>query len=299
MANTLEDLTLQTSARLYDTWLLGACKRLNADTAVRLLTATTLKLRQPFLPVGNADVVEQTGEGAAATEDPYKVGLTEASFVTFRSQQTVSNELLADSDVLALLAVNMAEAIAEAAQGYLLTRIGAGAVAGFRAVEAVNANGTPTAADIRQMLSGTGGAGITGLADKAFWNCAERKRLVMASHPGTQERYYAQVISAATGVANFAAHQLMTADRVPAPVFGVPWYTDEAMPLAGNAGAQPHVLAFDPSQVVLAEKGLVVSLDTESRMGFNQTVIHATYRAAGALMNPRAAFGLYLTAKPV
>lgn len=298
MANTLEDLTLQTSSRLYDTWLLGACKRLTADSARRLLTSSTLKLRQPFLKAGAVDVVEQVAAGGTVTEQGYEVGLEETSFITFRSQQTVSNELMSDSDVMALLAEAMAGEISEAAEGYLLGRIGSMAAAASRTANAAAANGTPTAPDIRQMLSATGATGIAA-ADTAFWNCAERKRLVMASHPGTQERYYAQVVQSATGVANFAAHQLMTADRVPAPVFGVPWYTDAAMPLSTTAQALPHIIAFDPSQVVLAEKGLVVSLDTESRMGFNQTVIHATYRAAGALMNPRAAFGLYLTAKPV
>lgn len=294
MANTLEDLTLATTSRLYDNWLLAACKRISADSARRLLNAGTLKLRAPY--VATADAVEVPAEKAPVTEDNVTVGLSETAFVTFRTQQTISNELLADSDVLGIVAEVMAGEIAETVQGYLLERIGAGAYAGTRTANAASA-GTINSDEFRQLLSSGGAAGPFG-ADTPLWNCAERKRLMMASHPGTQERYYKTVISTVTGISNFGAHQLMTADRVPAPIFGVPWYTHAAMPAVGTASTTPQVLAFDPQQVVLAERPVVVALDTESRMGFNQTVIHASYRAAGVLMNPRAAFGLYLTARP-
>jgi hypothetical protein len=293
MANTLEDLTLATTSRLYDNWLLAACKRISADSARRLLGAGTLKLRAPY--VATADTVEVPAEKAPVTEDNVTVGLSETAFVTFRTQQTISNELLADSDVLGIVAEVMAGEIAETVQGYLLERIGAVAYAGARtataATQAINSD------EFRQLLSSGGAAGPLG-ADMPLWNCAERKRLMMASHPGTQERYYKTVISTVTGISNFSAHLLMTADRVPAPIFGVPWYTHAAMPALATASTTPQVLAFDPQQVMLAERPVVVALDTESRMGFNQTVIHASYRAAGVLMNPRAAFGLYLTERP-
>jgi hypothetical protein len=78
-----------------------------------------------------------------------------------------------------------------------------------------------------------------------------------------------------------------------ASVAGIPWYSDESMPKPSVAGAlpttQPHILIFNPLQVLLAIKSPVrVTLDTESLMASNQTTVHATFRAAGSMLNPKS-----------
>jgi len=244
-------------------------------------------------------VATGTAEGATSTEQAYTFGAVSTNFITFRSLQTVSNELLQDSDAMQVVAASMAGEISEAVQAHLLTRIGEDLVAAAPANRLVFADSSnPAFVTLRQLTNGIGGTGLgtspyDAAAGAALWNCEERKRIVMASHNEVLERFY-ESNSSGSSVTRFQS-MVMVEDRVPCPIYGVPWYTDKSMPLAATTSATPHVLIFDPQQVLLVSKGLVVRVDTESRMAYNQSVIHATFRAAGALMNPRAAVGSYLS----
>jgi hypothetical protein len=293
-------LTLRAQERVYDTWLLQRCKIVEGDTIYRMLADANTGVKQPYIKTRDT-VAQGTAEGATSTEQNYTFGAFSPNFITFRSLQTVTNELLQDSDAMDVLTSAMAGEIAQKVQGYLLDRIGSDLAesdpANRMALEAVN---NPTFVTLRQMLSGTGASGAgTGsrvvAQETEVWNCEERKRILIASHPSLLERFF-ESNSTGSAITRFQS-MVMVEDGTPAPIYEVPWYTDASMPLAATISPTPQVLIFDPQRVLLVSKGLVIRVDTESRMAYNQSVIHATFRAAGALMQDTAAAGIY-TADP-
>ena len=87
-------------------------------------------------------------------------------------------------------------------------------------------------------------------------------------------------------------------ESAPDTIWGRPVYTSNAM-LSGASGAQAgvtgaHILFIDLSQVILYEQPLLVTVDRQTLLGNNQSVIYATQRAVGALMNNEAVASLNL-----
>ena len=118
-------------------------------------------------------------------------------------------------------------------------------------------------------------------------------KLMIVSHPAAVTSF---LTSASSGVVA-ASHSIVSAiNREPGvleTILGIPWYTDESLPKPSVAGALPtslpHILIFNPLQVLLAIKSPVrVYLDTESGIASNQTTVHATFRAAGSMLNPKS-----------
>lgn len=255
---------------------------------------------------GTAVDITSTGTGThtlvfVSVEEAFVIGQYAPSFETFRAVQIVSNELLADSTVMETVSTVMAKAIAERVQGYLLGRIGAAIAVARHNVNATT-DGHATFTNLLRLVSNIGPAAVGGVAaSTTLFNCTQRSRLLLASHSVHQSHHLAT--DAVFGTANQILGRVMatdserTEDGVYRPVYSVPWYTDDSLPSATSGlaiASTPDIMAFDPMQVMLAEKPLVIALDTESRMASNQTVIHATYRAAGALMHPKAAAGYSL-----
>ena len=87
-------------------------------------------------------------------------------------------------------------------------------------------------------------------------------------------------------------------DSTPDTIWGRNVYTSNAMrtpdngALAGVTGA--HILLVDLSQIILYEQPLLVTVDRQTLLGNNQSVIYATQRAVGALMNPEAIVSMNL-----
>jgi len=271
---------------------------------VRDVTANTFKLA---LTAGGAAIdITTTGTGThtmmfASLEESYTFGAYQPAFETFRTMQIVSNELLADSQVLNVVSTAMASAISEKVQGYLLAKIGAAVTTARHNVNETT-GGHATFTNLLRMCSNIGPAAIGGVAaGTTLFKQEQRSRLCMASAP-VHQTHHLQTDSV-FGSTNQIIGRVIAMDSercedgVYRAVYGVPWYTDDSMPTAtsGLAIADcPDILIFDPTQVMLADKGLVVSVDRESRMAFNQSIIHATFRAAGAVMHPKAAAGYSL-----
>jgi hypothetical protein len=264
------------------------------------------------------DVPAAVAEAAARSSlTSATFGLFNPTFQTFRTLQTVSNELLADAKVMEILGYQFAMNLAEQTQAYLLGIIGASVVGTTRHHFNPNGgsvgttDGVPTFKVLSALVNGTpssanwatstrGGIAV----DTAMFTATERQMLVMASHPSSLANFLFDTNSGATAS---NAHVIISNDpEHPGcmnPIMGIPWYTDASLPVpsavAASVSSTPHILIFNPAQVMLAVKSeVVVTLDTESAIDSNQTVVHATYRAAGAMMNPKSAAAYSLKTLP-
>jgi len=374
---TVKGLQSVVADRIYNTWLLKRCRRIDGNNAFRSVADASLGLRMPYSIVPDAvsvlseniiggrtftgaaatDVITSTAHGLSngmtievyniggalptglsagttyfvrdAAADTFKVALTASGaavditgagtgtnylltreietsqtyglynpqFKTYRSMQIVTNELLADSTAMDVVASQMAGAISEKVQGDLLATIAA-SVLSTRHSYNDTSNGNASFDLLFRMVTNIGVASGGIPANTTVYNCEQRQRLVFASHSFHLQAYINQAHGSA---ANKAIVQTLIGDSehhgIPTPILGLPWYTDDAMNFATSGQATtdaPDILIFDPTQVLLAEKEMVVTLDTQSRMASNQSIIYTTYRAAGALMHPRAAAGYSL-----
>ena len=300
-------------SRIYETWLLRNIHRVDASSAMRMIdttypssvkTTTPLKLKVPYSI--NEDVARTVAEDASLAETSATFGQYAPSFVTFRTKQVVSNELLEDAKIREILAYQIAENIAESVQAYVLTQIGA-AVAGTTRHHRNNNGasvGTTTGIPDQMILTSltsstpivatwTSALGGAIAAETPIFKFTERSKLMIVSHPAAASTF---LLNAGSGIDAVSRAQIVGLDRDPemiAAVAGIPWYSDESMPKPSVAGAlpttMPHILIFNPLQVLLAIKSPVcVYLDTESGMASNQTTVHATFRAAGSMLNPKS-----------
>jgi hypothetical protein len=307
-------------SRIYETWLLRNIHRVDASSAMRMIdttlvsnggnpetftkTTTPMKLKVPYSI--NEDVARVVAEDASLAETSATFGQYAPNFVTFRTKQVVSNELLEDAKIREILGYQFAENIAESLQAYVLTQIGA-AVAGTTRHHRNNLGasvGTTTGIADQMILTAltsstpivatwTSALGGAIAAETPIFKFTERSKLMIVSHPAAASTY---LLNNGSGADATARAQILNLDRDPemiASVAGIPWYTDESMPKPSVAGALPtslpHILIFNPLQVLLAIKSPVrVYLDTESGIASNQTTVHATFRAAGSMLNPKS-----------
>ena len=312
----IKGLQAAIGARMYETWLLSRVSKVDAGSAIRPVSASSMSARIPYSIA--EDVPAAVAEAAARSSlTSATFGLFNPTFQTFRTLQTVSNELMSDAKVMEILGYQFAMNLAEQTQAYLLGIIGASVVGTTRHHFNPNggsigtSDGVPTFKVLSALVSGTpsatdwAAATRGGIAvDTAMFTAAERQMLVMASHPSSLSNFLFNSGSGATGS---NAHLIISNDpEHPGcmnPIMGIPWYTDASLPVpsavAASVSSTPHILIFNPAQVMLAVKSeVVVTLDTESAIDSNQTVVHATYRAAGAMMNPKSAAAYSLKTLP-
>lgn len=275
---------------------------LSAGTTYFVRDAATNTFKVALTAGGTAVDVTAVGTGTnylltREIEVSQTYGLYTPQFKTYRSMQIVSNELLADSTAMEVVADQMAGAISEKVQGDLLAAIAA-SVLSTRHSYNDTTNGAASFDLLFRMVSNIASASGGIPANTNVFTCEQRQRLLFASHPFHLQAFVNQTHGSA---ANKVIVQAALADSehhgIATPILGLPWYTDNGMNFATSGQATtdaPDILIFDPMQVVLAEKEMVVTLDTQSRMASNQSIIYTTYRAAGALMHPRAAAGYSL-----
>ena len=307
-------------SRIYETWLLRNIHRVDASSAMRMIDTTNtsdganppvftkattpMKLKVPYSI--NEDVARVVAEDASLAETSATFGQYAPSFVTFRTKQTLSNELLNDAKIREILGYQFAQNIAESLQAYVLTQIGA-AVAGTTRHHRNNLGatvGTTTGIPDQLILTAltsstpivatwTSALGGAIAAETPIFKFTERTKLMIASHPAAASTF---LLNASSGIDTVSRAQIIGLGSDPemiASVAGIPWYSDESMPKPSVAGAlpttMPHILIFNPLQVLLAIKSPVrVYLDTESGIASNQTTVHATFRAAGSMLNPKS-----------
>jgi len=312
----IKGLQVTIGMRMYETWLLSKVAKVDAGSAIRPVSASSMLARIPYSIA--EDVPAAVAEAAARSSlTSATFGLFNPTFQTFRTLQTVSNELLADAKVMEILGYQFAMNLAEQTQAYLLGIIGASVVGTTRHHFNPNGgsvgttDGIPTFKVLSALVSGTPSAtnwatstrgGIA--VDTAMFTATERQMLVMTSHPSSLANFLFDTNSGATAS---NAHVIISNDpEHPGcmnPIMGIPWYTDASLPVPSavpaTVSSTPHILIFNPAQVMLAVKSeVVVTLDTESAIDSNQTVVHATYRAAGAMMNPKSAAAYSLKTLP-
>lgn len=307
-------------SRIYDTWLLRNIHRVDASAAMRMIDTTNtsdggtppvftkattpLKLKVPYSVA--EDPARTIAEDGTYSETTATFGAYVPEFVTFRTKQTISNELLNDAKIREILGYQFAENIAERLQAYLLYQIGA-AVAGTgrhhrnpTLGSVGTTDGIPRLDVLEAMVSSSpiaaawatttrGGIAV----ETPLFRQVERSKLMIASHPAAATTFLLSTTSGITAASHSIVSSIIRDPGVVQTILGIPWYTDESLPKPSVAGATsattPHILIFNPLQVLLAIKSPVrVWLDTESGIGSNQTTVHATFRAAGSMLNPKS-----------
>lgn len=303
-------------AEMYETWLLRNIHRVDASSAMRMIdttyegaplvkATTPMKLKVPYSV--NEDVARVVAEDASLAETTATFGQYSPNFVTFRTKQVVSNELLNDAKIREILGYQFAQNIAESLQAYVLTQIGAAVVGTARhhrnptGGSVGTTTGIPSLDILEAMVSSTPIAASWATAirggiavETPLFKQIERSKLMIASHPAAVTTFLLNSTSGITAASHSIVSSIIREPGVVQTILGIPWYTDESLPKPSVAGSTaglttPHILIFNPLQVLLAIKSPVrVYLDTESGIGSNQTTVHATFRAAGSMLNPRS-----------
>lgn len=76
---------------------------------------------------------------------------------------------------------------------------------------------------------------------------------------------------------------------------GRPVYTSDGLSVTDNGAGEAWAMLVDLTAWIHFDQPLTVTLDTESLIAKNETVVHAAYRAAGAFMEPMAGWALIAT----
>ena len=71
-----------------------------------------------------------------------------------------------------------------------------------------------------------------------------------------------------------------------------PIFTSTGLGAVNNAADQAWMMLVDLSSYLLFDQPLSITLDTESKIANNQTVVHAVYRAAGTFLEPTAGWAI-------
>ena len=71
-----------------------------------------------------------------------------------------------------------------------------------------------------------------------------------------------------------------------------PIFTSTGLAATNNLTNKAWMMLIDLSSYLLFDQPLSVTLDTESKIANNQTVVHAVYRAAGTLLEPSAGWAI-------
>ena len=280
-----ETLSAHIGMKLFDTWMLSRVMRLPAASAIKHNRITTYE----------ASSIQSEAE--ATTETKMQFAQDRVVLKSFRTQQTLTAELIADSNAMAVVTA----ALVGDLQEKVCTEIGAAiALASYDAAAASGAgayrdnvntnvvtNGVPTILGLSQLAFGSVAA-AGGLALGARFNAAQRGSLCFLMQGDTITQFVGTVL-----ISNLGGLYSIV-DGHPA-YLGIPMIQTKGMlanALLSKGGL--HIACVDLSQVLLAEQALSVSIDTESGIENNLVTIHAVYRAAAILTDRSHATGMTL-----
>lgn len=280
-----ETFSAEVYAKAFDTYLLSRVTKVPAASALNLRRLTAYE-------VGAATV-----EGATTAETDMKGEVQRIALTTYRAQQKVSAELLADSDAMkviaSMLALELAEdvsaACADAVEAACYDPSAGGGTGAYRD----NVLLTPVTTGIatyQHLLSIAYGAATTGngFAAGNRFTQDQRSRIVMLTSGDTITEFLRTAVTGNIG-------GVIGSERGMPTIAGIPICTTVGM-LANAATTKGglHVACVDPAAIVLAEQPMVISVDTESLAANNQVLITAAYRAAAFLTHRTHATGLAL-----
>jgi len=216
---------------------------------------------------------------------------TELDLATYQTSIIVSNELFDDTtNLMEFVTSALADAMMESIANKTLLAVRDGVNAGrLTNGDAYTASPTELA-----NLSLTLASNLV----PAF-PYEQRRRACFVMHPSILRNTLAIESLAGSSPVNVSGICFRSGtDASPDTIWGRNVYTSNAMRdansgvLAGVTGA--HILLVDLSQIILYEQPLLVTVDRQTLLGNNQSVIYATQRAVGALMNPEAIVSMNL-----
>lgn len=284
-AFTYEDYSKMVYARAFDGYLLKEAQRFPAAEAFSLRRVTTL------------ETSANPAEGATTSETDMKGEAERKDLQTFRSQQTVSNELLADSDAMKAIALLLGQEIEEHLSYHCVDAceaISYNPAAGGSYRDNVltgTTNGAFTTAQFLTMCYGQDTT-VNNLAAGVRFTAEQRKSLVWISSPSTMTAWIGSVPTP-NPLPNLPVAAI---ERGSAAVMGIPLVPLNGGILLNSATTKGglHALAVDTKQIVIAEQPLMIVIDTESKAENNQSVIHAVYRASAFLTHRSNCTGITL-----
>ena len=234
-----------------------------------------------------------TGTGTLSLDEPANpvFSQTELDLLTYQTSIIVSNQLFDDtSNLMEFVTSALADAMMESIANKTLLSVRDNVVAG-RLTNGTNYTASPTQlANLSLVLSN----GYTSVLPYE-----QRRRACFVMHPSILRNTLAIESLAGSSAVNVAGICFRSGtDSTPDTIWGRNVYTSNAMRdgnsgvLAGVTGA--HILLVDFSQIILYEQPLLVTVDRQTLLSNNQSVIYATQRAVGALMNPEAIVSMNL-----
>lgn len=267
--------------KMYETWFYQAVTRIPVTTG-------TVRTN---ISVANFPAVGTKAENASvlAPVNP-TFSQKELALATYQASVVVSNELFEDTaNLMEFLSASLADAMATSIADATMV-----AVRNEVLVSRVSTSSTeyqPSATELMYLTQT-----LADLITPAFVY-EQSKRGCFVMHPSIFVNFINQTTNVPTTGVVFRAGL----DGVTDTIWGRSVYTSNAMrsmssttPIPDAVGA--HILFLDLSKVVLYEQPLVVSIDMESAKGNNQSIVYATQRAVGAMMDDTAIQSLNLKA---
>jgi hypothetical protein len=280
-----ETFSAEVYAKAFDSYLLSRVTRVSAASAYWLRRITTV------------EVGATANEGATTSETDMKGETQRIALATYRAQQKVSAELLADSDALKvvsnLLALELAEdvsaACADAVESASYDPTASSGTGAYR--DNVITGGISTGVATHQTLLALAygsSVPLNGFAAGNRFTQDQRSRIVMLTSGDTITEFLRTSVTGNLG-------GVIDAESGMPIIAGIPICTTVGM-LANAASSKGglHVACVDPTAIILAEQPMVISVDTESLAENNQVLITASYRAAAFLTSRAHATGLTL-----
>ena len=267
--------------KAFDTALLSQVIMVPAASAFLQTEATT---------IDDGDTYEET---ETSSPDQYVFEQTRVVLQTYRTSQSISNELIADSTVAEFVQGVMASALAEKLNTAIATAISLKVGATDRHHREITTGGTPTQPILQQIIFGFP-ASSGGFTTGSNFTNAQRARMLILSHGTTLGAFFLNSLNTATNNVPFGFSSNQRGEVL--YTSGIPWLTVSGMIANATNGTvlQPHILMVDASAVTLAHQSLVVSIDTESQAAENVSVFHASIRAAITLTSYKHAAGYSL-----
>ncbi len=234
-----------------------------------------------------------TTSGTMSLDEPANpvFSQTELDLATYQTSIIVSNELFDDTgNLMEFVTSALADAMMEAISNKTLLSVRDNVVGGRLS------NGTSYTASPTQLASLS--LTLTSNLVPAF-TYEQQRRACYIMHPSILRNTLAIESLAGSAPINVSGVCFKSGSHTePDTIWGRNVYTSNAMRdansgvLAGVTGA--HILLVDLSQIILYEQPLLVTVDRQTLLGNNQSVIYATQRAVGALMNPEAIVSMNL-----
>lgn len=240
-----------------------------------------------------AATIGTDGTGTTALYEPANPVFSqqELTLATYQSSIIVSNELFDDTANLMEFALGiLADALVEQISNTTLLAVRDG----------VSASRLTDGADYLPFASQLARLGLTlSSTDTPAFVWEQGRKVCYVMHPSIFRNFVElESLGGSQPVTVAGVPFRAGTDGSPDMIWGKSVYLSNAMlannsdTLAGVTGA--HILLVDLSQVILYEMPLMVTIDRQTLLGNNQSVIYATHRAVGSLMNDLAVVSMNL-----